>query len=366
MNISDRCTVIALIALLPMLAGCLEHRYTVTALPDRSVEVVYELRGDRADIEDGHELLPDSAAWGLQRTVEESEEKTTHLISGRARCDNPEKFGPLLLWGKSPGDTIYFQPRAALTAGSVPFGTIWRFRAVLPSRCFIERYGDIWEFVPEECRALEEDDAVRGLPAGEVTLLEMKFGLGVIQWNRDRYERAFDQVWRRIRYADGLLRDSSETTLAIARAGWVADLHSFLNNLDVGEPQTANLDWWGDLRPLFLSRFVEMVGPGQIEVTGGIADAIQAEYAISKDLEDDNFHFEITFPGYVLKTNGDRDQRRVIWEVNGKTMENEESVLTAFAFQVDFIQVGAAPAIVLIIIWSLARRRRSRRDEAAP
>jgi len=347
---------IALSAILA-LTGCLEHRYQFSVLTDQSVSVHYELRGDRVDIEDGNELLPDSAIWSIERSVEESEEETAHIIKGTRSIKSFQELSKILDWKKGIQDSIYFQPQVSMTSRTVFFGKRWDFSAILPSRKFNETYGDIWDYVPEECRAIENEDELKNLPSDEVKMLEKKFGLGVIQWNRARYERAFDYVWQVCNANNLLLPDENQTGLSVAKAGWIDDLHIYLNSLDVGEPQTANLNWWTDVKPQFVERFSNLIDTSIITRMVAIADAAENNYLISKDLEDDKFLFELSLPGLVSTENGEIEDNLVKWEFSGKDISNDEITMIASTFQFDYLQISGAVALLFAAFFLIMKRK---------
>ncbi len=351
-------TISVILAFVSLLAGCLEHRYRITAQADKSVGVEYELRGDRVDLEDGNELLPDSMIWSVVRSIEETEDQTTHILKGFRFIKTFEELGSSLDWQKGAEDSIYFRPQISLTARSIVFGKIWFFSTVIPSRRFIESFGDIWDYVPEECRVIENENDLKNVPADEVKMLERKFGLGVIQWNRARYERSFDRVWQICAAQNLLIPDENQIGLSVAKAGWVDDLHLYLNSLDVGEPQTANLNWWTDIKGNFIDRFSNLVPQDNIEIVGRIADAIERNYLISKDLEDDKFLFDLTLPGFISAGNGIRTEQTVSWNVSGKDIANEDVILTASTFQLDFAQITGTLFLIALIVWGLTRRKK--------
>jgi hypothetical protein len=347
----------ATIALL--FTGCLEHRYNISVVSDRRISIDYKLSGDRADMEDGNEILPDSTTWNLTRSVEETEEKTTHIVEGRFLVSDEAELGQALNWRKSSADSLYFTPELSLESHWTLFGRVWLMDLKIESRRFIELYGDIWEYVPPECRALEDDDLLRELPESESAMLERKFGLGVIQWNRNRYERLFTRVWEKSIQKGAIFKDTTEATREMIEVAWESDIHSYLNELDVGDPQTANLLWWGDLRPLFLGRFADIADTQQLDLIGATADAIDTDYKISKDMEDDNFIFRIKLPGWILKADGERDGGELVWEVNGKEFMNDGVTLHAKSFSLSSFQVSLGILVLFGVVILVTRRSAS-------
>jgi len=341
------------------LTGCLEHRYFITTLPSDRVKIHFELRGDRADIEDGNELLPDSILWGLTRTVEETEDETTHIYIGERVLEHSRDLASSMKWGRTPDDSVHFTPAVSLESQSFPFCRVWTLKGIFSSRRFIELYGDMWEYVPEECRVLQDSEASESLSADETLILERKFGLGIIQWTRARYERSFDAIWTSARLRPELLKDTTVASMAIIRTGWVADLHAYLNNFDVGDPQTTNLNWWKDVRQMLLGRFVEVAEVSRIEELGRIADAVENTYLISKDMEDDKFVVEATLPGRIIKTNGLKNDGKVSWEIAGKDFQNETLYLKSLSIEPEWPQIAIGIVAFVVIIWVIKRRRGS-------
>lgn len=341
-----------------LLTGCLEHRYFLRVGPDDRCRASYRLKGDGPDIQDGRELLPDSASWHLLRSVEESEDQTTHIIEGGIDFNHPADIERGFDWNRKPSDSVYFRPQLILTSRRVPFGSVHKFLGRLKSREFNRFYGDVWEYVPPECRILENKELKEKLSEGDQEILEKKFALGILQWNRNRYERILDETVRVFRLRGELPPDSGSIAISIVRAGWESDIHSYLNNIELGQPETANLNWWSDLRPLFLGRLLDLVGASRIIEAGVIADAFEQQYQITKDLEDDSFIFDICLPGRMMKTNGDRSGDTLHWEASGKDFQNTDIEMVAVSFLPDNGQIGVAVGVVILISMGLMWRNR--------
>ncbi len=346
-------------------SGCLEHTYHISVLPDERVELRYKVAGDRLDFDDELQLLPDSTDWGLERSVEEHENETVHIIEGSLLIARYTQLDRALDWQLTEEDTVYLRRSVSPEKSSQLFGVAWRFHGKLHSRCFDELYGDIWDFVPSECRALDDEEQMDTMTAHEIEMLEVKFALGILQWNRSRYEHRIDRVWELVKARVPGLPDTTAITYSIVRAGWVNDLHRYLNKLDMPEPTTANLDWWSDLRPLFLGRLVDITGPGAVEVISRISDAAEREYQITKDIEDDVFCFKLHLPGRTVRTNGSsEDEGWILWEFTGKELLSQDGVMSATSFELSWWRaVLAAFAAVLILSWIRRRIRRARGQE---
>jgi|GEM_PF-1484262 len=349
--------------ILAFLAGCLQHSYEFVIHPDGSANIVYEVSGDVADLEDGLELHPDSTIWEMNRTVEEREGKTVHRITASARAVSVDDWGRLFDWARLPADTIYPSRSFILDLNRNPLYTIYRFAGLFGSREYLARYGDTWDFIPPECHALEDDESRQALAPGREEELEKMFALGIIQWNRARYERAFDRLWSIAQSRGIALPDSGSDVHSITRTGWADDLRRYLNSLDIPNPESANLDWWEDLRPQFLGRFADFVDPARIPMIGDIADALEQEYKATRDLQDDKFEVKASLPGILIRTNGDRESpRKVVWEFKGETLQRSDGFMIAVAILPDYVNILGILVILMSGIGLITFRRRIRRS----
>jgi hypothetical protein len=331
--------------------GCLEHTYQITVLPEDNIEIQYSARGDRMDLEDGFDLFPDSLQWGLVRTVEENEDETVHILTGTQNFTGLLELEELMNWWTISQDTVKVRRGFSLHRESSLFGESIVFIAVFQSRNFDDRYGDIWEFVPEECRILEDDDLKGTLASEEVDLLEEKFSLGVLQWNLARYEKRFLEAWQLLKIRDKSILDTSETTFSIVRAGWSDDVRLYVNELDVDDPNTMNLEWWEDLRPIFLGRLVDIAGISSADLISRIAKDLEIEYQVSKDIDDDNFKVKLSLPGRITDSNGESTEDGFItWEIPGEELKNADYFIHAKGFEFNFLRISLAAFVSLLIL----------------
>ncbi|HHE46464.1 MAG TPA: hypothetical protein ENL08_02015, partial [Bacteroidetes bacterium] len=241
-----------------LLNGCIEHTFNLTVLPDEGVDVVYSARGDVMDFNDEGQLMPDSTVWDFNMWIEEQEDETIQNVKASLRIENLADLDRHLDWRRSKTDTLNLRHRFTVEKTTNPLGVDWVFTGVVFSRGFNLSYGDIWDYVPAECRALDDAKGMQEMKSEDIEILEERFALGVIQWNIHRFTERFDRVWNLSATHLPGLRDTSETTLSIAKAGWVEDLHQYLNKMDLNEPTLVNLDWWSDLRPLFLGHLIDI------------------------------------------------------------------------------------------------------------
>lgn len=346
----------SLFILLLFSSGCIEHTFNISVLPEDSIEIVYHAKGDVMDFNDSGQLMPDSTVWKVRSWLEEKEEEKVHHVEASITINDASRLDEILNWQQTQSDTLHLKHDLQLGKHPNLFGTTWRFSGILYSRRFDETYGDIWDFVPEECRALEDDERKNSLSTDETKILEEKFTLGIIQWNLDRYTKLFDHVWKSAVDHQPDLCDASETTLSIARAGWVEDLHQYLNGLNLENPNTMNLDWWNELRPVFLGRMVDITGPHAVDLLTGIGNAIEREYQTSKDIEDDSYRFIVSLPGKTTSSNGSKhDEGGILYEFPGKELLNNDGIMIASSFEISIWRVVVA-AFLLIFALNLIRR----------
>ena len=176
-------------------SGCIEHSLKLNVLPEGKAIIDYSMQGDRIDMEDGFELLPDSTIWNSSRHVEEREDETVHVFTSSFTLDSLTQINAALDWTKSSADSIHLTRDMKITINDYFFGKSYTFSCNYQSRNFNQKYGDIWDFIPTECSVLEDDDKVNSMTSSEVEVLEKKYALGLIQWNRYRYEKRFHKVW---------------------------------------------------------------------------------------------------------------------------------------------------------------------------
>lgn len=344
--------------ILLFLTGCLEHTFKINVFNESNIELQYSGRGDRLDWDDDGQLLPDSTLWNLVRTIEEKEDETIHVIQGSLNIDSLALLSNFWNWNNTQDDTSHLQRSFNVSTNSSLFGRYWIFEGKLKNRNFLNLYGDIWDFVPEECRVLENDELLSDLSTDEIEQLEQKFSIGVLQWNLARYANNFHRVWLKAQNAHKSLPDTSTIEYSIAHSGWRDDLHIYLNQLDVSSPKTVNLDWWEDLRSVFIGRMFDITGPAHIYEIKSIADSFEREYQISKDVEDDTYNILIKLPGKTLGGNGEKgDDGWYSWSFNGNTLLNEDATLTLKSFELSLTRVAIA-AFVLILLLNLIKRRK--------
>ncbi len=348
----NRRTYFLLFALLTgaLLTGCIEHTFYITVMPDESVRIAYEMRGDRVDFEDGHELMPDSLTWNMKREVVEEEDRTVHVAHGSVVVKGFDHLNQAFQWGRTSKDTVNLKQTAELTERSVIFGTAYKFNLTLHSRRFNDLYGNIWDFVPEECRALQDRDLYDEMSSEEVSLLENKFALGIIQWNHERYLRRLARVWEIVKSRVPDLPDTSSTTFSIAKGGWNDDLRGYLNQLDIPSPSLVYLNWWDDLRPQFLGHLVDIAGVDSTNLIIRVSEAVEDEYRTTMDLKDDAFRFVLSMPGKITDTNGKRVEEGVEWNFSGSDILNQDRELYALSFEPSLWRIGIFIVLVLFVL----------------
>lgn len=331
--------------------GCIEHTFNLTVKPDGVTSIKYHARGDLMDFDDKGLLLPDSSIWNVKNWIEKTDDGDVHHSESVISIDNYSMLNKILDWKRTESDTVFLKHDFKIEKHDSWFGADWIFTGILYSRQFDKTYGDIWDYAPEECRVIEDDDMMKQLSTEEIKILEEKFAVGIIQWNISRYMKLFDRVWRLAIVHQPTLKDTSETVLSISRAGWAEDLHEYLNDQDIENPNTMNLEWWNDLRPLFLGRLIDLTGPGTVELFTTIGNSVEREYQISKDIEDDNYRFTLELPGNPSTTNGNEDEDgRFSWEFSGKELQNNDGILTAVSFEFSLWRTALIAFILMLLL----------------
>ena len=346
--------------LLILQSGCIEHSLILTVLPEDNLHLSYSMRGDRIDMEDGLSLLPDSTIWECSTSIEDSDDETVHVFSGSTTIESFAVLNTVLDWSKSPADSVFVKRKLEINVKKKLFGKIYTFTGKFPSRQFNAKHGDIWQFIPNECKILEDEEAVNKLSGDEIELLETKYALGIIQWNRERYEQRFIKLWEILNTRRNDLTSISQTLFSIALAGWNDDLRQHLNHIVVDDPDLLNLGWWEELQPLFLGRFVDLIGIEKIKMVEQIGNDLDKEYQISRDLDDDQFELRLILPGKLMQTDGiEDDEGGVLWNFSGKELLENDFLMYAKTMQLSYTKLGMAVISVIIFITLIlvARRR---------
>jgi hypothetical protein len=317
------------------------------------------MQGDRIDMEDGLTLLPDSTIWNSFRSIEENDDETVHIYKSSVYIDSFTQINTILDWSRSAADSVFLSRSLAIEVNDFFLGKSYTFTCNYPSRNYSQKYGDIWEFIPPECRVLEDDDQVNSMTSHEVELLEKKYALGLIQWNRQRYEQRFNKVWQLLRERLPEFESIPQTSFSIAQAGWKDDLRLHLNSIDVDNPDLLNLEWWTELKPLFLGRFVDLIGADRITLVEQISESLDKEYRISRDLDDEEFELKLLLPGKVIQTDGVKgDAENVLWTFTGKELLENDIKMRSYSIKLSFQRIGLTLLVLLFIIGFIWKSRR--------
>ena len=332
-------------------SGCVEHSLTLTVLSEDKILIDYSMQGDRIDMEDGLTLLPDSTKWNSTRSVEENDDETVHIFKSSIYIDSFTQLNSALDWSVGAADSVFLTRSLAIEVKDFFLGKSYTFTCEYPSRNYSQNYGDIWEFIPPECRILEDDDQVDSMTSHEVELLEKKYALGLIQWNRQRYENRFNKVWKNFIEGQPEFESIPQTSFSIAMAGWKDDLRLHMNSIDVDNPDLLNLEWWAELKPLFLGRFADLIGSDRITLVEQISESMDKKYKISRDLDDEEFELKLLLPGKVIQTDGVKgDADNVLWTFTGKELMENDIHMNTYSIKPSFQKIGLTILCLLLII----------------
>lgn len=354
-------SLISLIFLTAFLNGCIEHTFNLRVIEDH-FNLSYEARGDRMDLDDGRELFPDTVIWKSSWRKEQQDDETVHILESSLPPQPLTRLNQMLNWGKSSADSVHLTRTAVLKRRATLFGSNWSFNGVFHSRQFDTSYGSIWEFVPEECRALEDDQEKEKLMPNEIELLENKFALGIMQWNKARFDRRFDKILTAIQASHPEVGAIDADSIEMAKGEWESYLHRFLNELEIVDPTVVDLNWWDEIRVEFAALMSKAVGEKFRSDILNIGDALENEYQITKDLEDDRFNFKIDLPGSVTKTDGTEENEWIVWTFYGRDLLNADKSMSAVSFQPSIWKIGIA-AFVVIVLLNFLRRGLVRRKK---
>ncbi len=331
-------------------SGCVEHSLKLTVLSENKLNIDYTMQGDRIDMEDGLEHIPDSTIWNSSRSIKENDDETIHIFKSSLLLDSLELLSEALDWSKNSPDSVYLFKKAKVNVNEYFFLKIYTFYGYFQSRNFTHKYGDIWDYIPLECKVLENDNTVDAMTSSEVEILEKKYALGLIQWNRARYEQRFHKVWKIMKHKLADLRSIPQSSFSIAFSGWKDDIRQHLNSIDADNPDLLALEWWEDLRPQFLGHFVDLLGMENISLVEQVSESIDKDYRISRDLDDEQFELELILPGIALNSDGTKqDDGSLIWKFSGKELMDGDIDMHSQSIQLAYWNISLSIFGLLIL-----------------
>ena len=88
-----------------------------------------------------------------------------------------------------------------------------------------------------------------------------------------------------------------------------------------------------------------------------ISNALEQEYQITKDTEDDQFNFKLFLPGRISDSNADNQEENglEVWNFYGRDLLNSDIQLSASSFEPSVWKIGIAAFLGILILISLKR-----------
>ncbi len=370
--------VVFLSVCLLLLNSCLMHEYKITALEDGRVSYEYTASGDSADLYDGLNSLPDTVMWEVEEGTDidtSGDSPDTSYFYRAWRHFRPSKRRPLPeSFGVDYVDYAQLDLRHPLKAQRqelffmVNYILDFRFE----SRRKAELYGDPFDYIPEEVRALEEAES---LDDSTKERLEGEFRDGYVRWGIQVFQSRFLSSVRKSLEMHPEIEISVET-LSSAEAALVEFLHIAMDNVRVEEAEDV-CDLWNTVQDSgygIIEEQLNFLGDTTFFLDmRSVGRMLAREYDITKDLGDDGFKVEVSLPGVIRSSNADsmvvdstgtgEVRRWLVWEFNGETLADSTVTLAAISTIYRPFRIGGAAVILVIVLgWIIYRMVRKQKS----
>jgi len=360
-----------IIKLLPLLlliglisSSCLQHKHKITVLEDGTVEYEYTASGDSADLYDGLTVLPEGIPWEIevysQLDTTEGRNDTVYYYKARAKFPKGSKL---------PGGFGLENPEFAQISLAHPlkvkcqelfFLTNYVFEFSFNNRNSKKLYGDLWDYVPEECRKLETGDS---LSEAEKADLEGKYIIGARKWYlqmlQNRFHRSLIEAMKKNPKVQ-------VDTANIERAFTTLDEYLLKKFVEIEKLETF------DGRYVWKEVFTEGYNllEEQLNFLGDttffvdmrtIGEILSKEYDVTEDLSDEMITVELKLPGVSKSNNADTVMQNLVWEINGDDIRDSTVVLSAMStvYRKDRLIVGGIilAGLTIFVLWSALKTK---------
>ena len=345
-----------LFLLLLLLSSCLQHHFKITVNQDGSVDYQYTASGDSADLYDELISLPKGLPWEIEEYIEidtsDSEPDTVYYYRAKAHFAQgeplPAAFG---------GETVDFasvdlQHPLTIRRQDLFFMVNYYFDFRFPSRRWLELYGNPKDYIPEECRILEETDSLDEVIKAE---LEAKEEQGYKIWLAVTVSDFFIKSLRQY------ITENPQAPIDTLKFTQVREeLKEFFiiyfSSID------SELDDSSALSSIFPKGFEilkENLGLPRDEALYdelmSIWRAFEREYMMTLDLGDEAFTTELYLPGKLRSSNADSVSEFIGWEFDGADITDSTIVLSAVSTIYRQEQLYIAGVILIIVIVLLVK-----------
>jgi hypothetical protein len=224
-------------------------------------------------------------------------------------------------------------------------------------------YGDPWDYIPLECKALDQADSLTDSVRED---LEAKREAGYIQYTavmlKDLYLKALNITLKKradIVVDSILLREAGDTLQEI--------LTQRLTNQQLNENSDLGQLWASDFSASYELLRNKLKLPDDSTLVSEIQSAgnlLTKEYLITEDLNDESFVVDISVPGIIRSSNSDTLEGEFQrWQFNGADLADSTITISLVATIYHPLRLYIAGGILVIgigiFLWALLKPKKT-------
>jgi hypothetical protein len=267
-----------------------------------------------------------------------------------------------------PFAEVFLEHPARLVRTPLFFVSFYNFECRFEGRNRTELEGDLWMYIPEECRVLESGEDTT-LSDHERLILEEKYAAGMIIWNTERYKlRAREIITRSMANRPEVDLPQQWVDSAMVEADSLID--AYASSIAVVDLDLVNLEWWDDLAPRInqiLTENLNIIGDtiifGEIVQVG---ELLEMRHQVTEDLMDESFKIRTDMPGRVISDNSlAMEEGVLIWTFNGEDLEDDDILLKATSLYLYPGRIIGVLVLALAVFLAVKLRKPKMPEETA-
>jgi hypothetical protein len=344
-------------------SGCISHSFLYKFDLAGNCDFTYTARGDSADIFSPPGSYPTEPFFQVKTRKEVDSTGTETFILEAHRVLPGDSLPETMGLRSAPGAEVFLEHPAKLKRTSLFFAVVFKFDGIFKGRNRTEIEGAKWDFIPEECRVLENDEDSLGLSEADRIVLKEKYAEGLLKWNKERYKRRIREILKRAQQQHPDIKVPDEwLNTALAETDSLIERHTSVLNFD--ELNLSDLEWWDDLAPevnLILSENLNIIGDSTLKAEIiHIGELLEMRHQVTEDLMDESFEVRVDLPGRVLKSDAKAmDTGVLIWKFKGEDLADEDISLPAFSLYLFADRIVGILVLAVALFIAIRLRRAS-------
>ncbi len=344
-------------------SGCISHTFLYKFDLTGECEFTYIARGDSADIFNPPGSYPTEPFFEVTTRKEVDSTGTETFILEAHQLLPGDSLPETMGLRSTPGTEVFLEHPTKLRRTSLFFAVVFKFDEVFKGRKRTEIEGEKWDFIPEECRILENDPDSLGISEADHIVLKEKYAEGLLRWNKERYKRRIREILERAQKLHPDIKVPDEwLESALAETDSLIEAHTSV--LDFDELNLSDLEWWDDLSAevnLILSENLNIIGDSTLKAEiVHIGELLEMRHQVTEDLMDESFEVRVDLPGRVLKSNAKAmDTGVLIWKFEGEDLADDDITLSALSLYLFADRIAGILVLIVALFLAIKLRRRT-------